>query len=192
MSVILNVQDIIKKRIKETSLNISSPCIPSTTIAGAGQRCTWYRRYTPTHQISVQCWVNVAAHCWSMPVNCLRRWPKTNLSPGLLYTLRKHVAFNQCCFNVDPQSSSWARILTVQDIIRERTKETSSNISSMCIPSTTIAGAGQHVFNTCRVFLGYTSYRGRRPIYPPNAGSLLGKRRSWFNADQSSTTMAQH
>ena len=32
----------------------------------------------------------------SMPVNHLRRWPNTNLSPGLLYTLRKHVAFNQC------------------------------------------------------------------------------------------------
>ena len=40
-------------------------------------------------------------------------------------------------------SSSWARILNVQDIIIERTKETS--ISSTCkpIPSTTIAGAGQ-------------------------------------------------
>ena len=32
----------------------------------------------------------------SMPVNRLQRWPNTNLSPGLLYTLRKHVAFNQC------------------------------------------------------------------------------------------------
>ena len=36
-----------------------------------------------------------------------------------------------------------------QDITKEKTKETSSNISSMCIPSTTIAGAGQHSFNTC-------------------------------------------
>ena len=45
-------------------------------------------------------------------------------------------------------SSLWARILNVQDIINERTKETSSNISSTCIPSTTIAGAGQHSFNT--------------------------------------------
>ena len=32
----------------------------------------------------------------SMPVNRLLRWPNTNLSPGLLYTLRKHLAFNQC------------------------------------------------------------------------------------------------
>ena len=54
-------------------------------------------------------------------------------------------------------SHSWARILTVQNIIKERTKETSSNISSTCIPSTTIAGAGQHWFNTC---LRCTSYRG--------------------------------
>ena len=45
----------------------------------------------------------------SMPLNCLRRWPNTNLSPGMLHTLRKHVAFNQCCLNVDPQSSTLAR-----------------------------------------------------------------------------------
>ena len=45
----------------------------------------------------------------SMPVNRLRRWPSTNLSPGLLYTLRKHVTFKQCCFNVDTQSSTLAR-----------------------------------------------------------------------------------
>ena len=45
----------------------------------------------------------------SMPVNRLRRWPNTNLSPGLLYTSRERVAFNQCCFNVDPQSSTLAR-----------------------------------------------------------------------------------
>ena len=45
----------------------------------------------------------------SMPVNRLRRWPNTNLSPGLFYTLGKHVAFSHCCFNVDPQSSTLAR-----------------------------------------------------------------------------------
>ena len=44
----------------------------------------------------------------SMPVNRLPRWLNTNLSPGLLYTLREHVAFNQCCFNVDLQSSTLA------------------------------------------------------------------------------------
>ena len=44
----------------------------------------------------------------SIPVNRLRRWANTNLSSGLLYNLRKHVAFNQCCFNVDPQSSTLA------------------------------------------------------------------------------------
>ena len=58
------------------------------------------------HQIPVQCWASVAAHCW---FDRLRRWPNTNLSPVLVYTLRKHVAFNQCCFNVDPQSSALAR-----------------------------------------------------------------------------------
>ena len=42
----------------------------------------------------------------SMPVNRIQRWPNTNLSPGMLYTLRKHVAFNRYCFNVDPRSST--------------------------------------------------------------------------------------
>ena len=45
----------------------------------------------------------------SMPVNRVRRWPNTNPSLGLQYTLRKHVAFTQCCFNVDPQSLTLAR-----------------------------------------------------------------------------------
>ena len=44
----------------------------------------------------------------SMLVNRLWCWPNTNLSSGLLYTLSKHVAFNQCFFNVDPQSSTLA------------------------------------------------------------------------------------
>ena len=44
-----------------------------------------------------------------IPVNCLRRRRSTNLSPGLLFTLRKHVAFNQSYFNVDPQLSTLAR-----------------------------------------------------------------------------------
>ena len=45
----------------------------------------------------------------SIPVNRLRRWPNTNASLGLLFTLRKHVAFTHCCFNVYPQSSTLAR-----------------------------------------------------------------------------------
>ena len=45
----------------------------------------------------------------SMPVNHLRRWPDIIPSLGLLYTLSKHVAFTQCCSNVDPQSSTLAR-----------------------------------------------------------------------------------
>ena len=68
---ILNVRGIIKKRTKETSLNISSTRIPSITIAGAGQhsfntclRCTWYRWCRPTNQIQVQCLASVAANCW--------------------------------------------------------------------------------------------------------------------------------
>ena len=45
----------------------------------------------------------------SMPVKRLRRWPNTNPSLGLLYTLRKHVVYPQCCFNVDPQSLTLAQ-----------------------------------------------------------------------------------
>ena len=44
-----------------------------------------------------------------LPVNRPRRWPNTSLSQGLLYTLHKHVGFNQCCFDVDPQSSTLGR-----------------------------------------------------------------------------------
>ena len=80
-------------------------------------------------------------------------------------------------------SFSWARILNVQDIIKERSKERSSSIFLTCIPSTTIAGAGHPVigwqsendyiwrlqdgagqlsFNTR---LRCTSYRGCRPTH---------------------------
>ena len=45
----------------------------------------------------------------SMLINRLRRWPNTDPSLGLLYTLHTHVSFTQCCFNVDPQSSTLAR-----------------------------------------------------------------------------------
>ena len=87
-------------------------------------------------------------------------------------------------------SSSWARILIVQDIIKERTKKTSSNISSPCIPSTTRAGAGQHSFNTC---LRCTSYRGCRPTHqiPIQCWASIAAH-CWFNAGQSFTTLAQH
>ena len=44
-----------------------------------------------------------------MPVNRPLRWPNTNSSLDLLYNFRKHVAFTQCCFNVDPQFLTLAR-----------------------------------------------------------------------------------
>ena len=87
-------------------------------------------------------------------------------------------------------SSSWARILNVQYIIKEKNKETSSNISSTFIPSTIIAGAGQHSFNTC---LRCTSYRGCRPTHqiPIQCWASVAAH-CWFNAGQSSTTLTQH
>ena len=39
-----------------------------------------------------------AALCRPLLVNRPRRWPNTNPSLGLLYTLRKHMTFTQCCF----------------------------------------------------------------------------------------------
>ena len=61
-----------------------------------------------------------------------------------------------------------ALILQVQDIIIERTKETS--ISSTCglIPSTTIADVSVYT-----MYLVHTMQ-----AYPPNTGSMLGQRRS--------------
>ena len=87
-------------------------------------------------------------------------------------------------------SSSWARILNVQDIIKGRTKERSSNISSACISSTTIAGAGQYSFNTC---LRCATYRWCRPTLqiPVQCLAIIAAH-CWFNAGQSSTTLAQH
>ena len=48
----------------------------------------------------------------SMLFNRLRCWPNTNPSLGLLSTLRKHVAFIQCCFNVDHSLRRWPGIET--------------------------------------------------------------------------------
>ena len=49
----------------------------------------------------------------SMPENRPQRWPSTNPTLGLLYALRqyisKHMAFTQCCFNIDPKSSTLAQ-----------------------------------------------------------------------------------
>ena len=61
-----------------------------------------YRGCGPTHEMPVQCWASILAYCW---FNACQ--PSTTL--GLLYTSRKHLAFTQCCFNVDPQSSTLAR-----------------------------------------------------------------------------------
>ena len=44
-----------------------------------------------------------------LSVNRLRRWPNTNPWLGLLYTLRKHVAFTQCYFSFKPLSLMLAR-----------------------------------------------------------------------------------
>ena len=72
-------------------------CIPSTTIAGAGQhlfntclQCTGGVGLPTKFQFDVGPASQPIAG--SMLVNHLRCWPNTNPSPGLLYTLRKHVA----------------------------------------------------------------------------------------------------
>ena len=67
------------------------------------------------------------------------------------------------------------------------------NISLTCIPSTTTAWAGQYSFNTYRVYLRCTSYRGCRPTIltkfrftvgpaQPVAGSMpVNRLRRWPN-----------
>ena len=68
--------DIIKERTKETSPNISSTCIPSTTIAilplfikeDVGLSTKFRFNVGPAFE-------PIAG---SMPVNRLRRWPNTN------------------------------------------------------------------------------------------------------------------
>ena len=113
---ILNVQDIIKERTKETSPNISSTVFlppPSPVLANIHSILAYDVPRTEDVGLPTKFRFKVGPAlqpiAGSMPVNRLRRWPNTNLSPGLLYTLRKHVTFNQCCFNVDPQSSTLAR-----------------------------------------------------------------------------------
>ena len=107
----INVKLVKEEIWKEArrQVNISSTFIPSTTIASAGQlpfnslasesrccvslRCTSYTRCRPTRPIPVQCWVSVSGHCW--------------FNAGQSSTmLAQHMAFTQCCFNVDPQSST--------------------------------------------------------------------------------------
>ena len=90
-------------------------CITSTTIAGAGQHSILAYDVPDAVDagLPTKFRFNVGPALQpitgSMPVNRLRRWPNANLSPGLLYTLHKHVLFNQNCFNVDRQSSTLAR-----------------------------------------------------------------------------------
>ena len=80
--------------------DISSTCIPSTTIAGDSQHS--FNTCLPCTEdvgLPTKLWFHVGPAlqpiAGSMPVYRLRRWPSTKLSPGLLYTLRKHVTFNQ-------------------------------------------------------------------------------------------------
>ena len=91
----------------------------------------------------------------SMPVNRLRRWPNTNLSPGLWYTLRKHVTSNQYCFNVDHSLRHWPVIETGFDDC--------TVFSDCCImPSSSI-----QLSATGRLLdITYMCYVFRTPLFP--------------------------
>ena len=112
------VQDIIKKITKETNIaqiylrRVFLPP-PSPVLANINSILAYDVPRTENVCIPTKFRFNVGPAlqpiAGSMPVNRLRRWPNTNLSSGLLYTLRKHMTFNQCCFNVDPQSSTLIR-----------------------------------------------------------------------------------
>ena len=90
---ILNVQDIIKERTKETSSDIISPYVPPTTIAvmaNIHSILAYYDDLSRTEELGLptQFRFNVGpalqSIAGSMPVNRLRRRPNTNISPGLL------------------------------------------------------------------------------------------------------------
>ena len=132
-----------------------------------------------TYQIFVNFWVKR-----TKKLAAFRNWRSSRTQgPALV-----------CLSAIDKKSvywtTSWARILNVQDIIKKRTKETSSNISSTCIPSTTVAGAGQHSFNTG---LLYTRYRACMPTHqiPAQCWASVSAH-CWFNAGQLSATLVQH
>ena len=115
---ILNVQDIKKERTKEvpvsSSIYLRLVFLPPPSLLLANIQ------YLPTMYLVQRSYVGLLTKyrfkvrpalqpiAGSMPVNRLRRCPNTNLSPCLLYTLRKHMAFSQCCFKVDQQSSTLA------------------------------------------------------------------------------------
>ena len=73
-------------------------------------------------------------------------------------------------------------------------------MSATFIPSTSIAGAGQHSSNTCHWIVlprvsrcRPTSYTWCRPTYPiPVKCWAIVAAHCWFNADKLSTTLAQH
>ena len=95
----------------ETSSNISSTCVPSTTIAGAGQHSfnrllAYYVPHTENVGLPTKVRFNVGPAsqtiAGSMPAIV------NDAGPTLIYLrvccilCSKHVAFNQCCLNVDP------------------------------------------------------------------------------------------
>ena len=113
---ILIVWDIIKERTKETSSDISSRVFlppPLLVLANNHSILTYDVPRTEDVGLPTKFRFNVGPAlqpiAGSMLVNRLWRWTNTKLSLGLLYNLRKHVTFNHCFFNVDPQSSTLAR-----------------------------------------------------------------------------------
>ena len=108
---ILHVHDIIKERTKETSSNISSTRIPSNTIARADhhsfETCFDVPR-TEDVGLPTKFRLNVGPAlqpiAGSMPVNRLRRWPNTNLSPGLFFYFAQIRGFQPILFQCWPHS----------------------------------------------------------------------------------------
>ena len=96
-----------------SSTCITSTMAPSPVLANIHSIFAYDVPHTEDVGLPTKCRFNVRPAlqpiAGSMTVDRLRRWPSTNLSQGLLYSLRKHVSFNQNCFNVDPQSSTLVR-----------------------------------------------------------------------------------
>ena len=118
---ILNVHDIIKEKTKETKENIYFRRVslppPSLVLANIHSILAYDVPSTEDVGLPTEFRFNVGPASQpiasSMLGNCLRRWPNTNPSLGLLHTLRKDVTFTKCWFNFDPQSSTLARHLNI-------------------------------------------------------------------------------
>ena len=80
-----------------------------------------------------------------MSTNCLRRWPST--TPTLVICILSASTYPSKHSQL-PMFPCWPNVSDAGPKLKQHCVIV-PQMSSTCIPSTTIAGAGQHSFNTC-------------------------------------------